>query len=172
MNEEYLQALREGDYDPYKDSLQYTALPVSQKGKQISIDDLITRMSGSFGPAANTTNLILKKMYEPEKKEADAIERSEKEKNIRVPLEIAGNLGFVPLYKEIRKTVMKDMYEDLQNPMLRIERLKKTNPELYERFKKLQAKGLDKEFQAKLEERRKRMEERLKKKIEEKAKKD
>ena len=172
MNEEYLQALREGDYDPYKDSLQYTALPVSQKGKQISIDDLITRMSGSFGPAANTTNLILKKIYEPEKKEADAIERSEKEKNIRVPLEIAGNLGFVPLYKEIRQTVMKDIYEDLQNPMLRIERLKKTNPKLYERFKKLQAKSLDKEFQAKLEERRKRMEERLKKKIEERAKKD
>ena len=172
MNEEYLQALREGDYDPYKDSLQYTALPVSQKGKQISIDDLITRMSGSFGPAANTANLVLKKMYEPEKKEADAIERSEKEKNIRVPLEIAGNLGFVPLYKEIRQTVMKDIYEDLQNPMLRIERLKKTNPELYERFKKLQAKGLDKKFQAELEERRKRMEERLKKKIEEQAKKD
>lgn len=172
MNEEYLQALREGDYDPYKDSLQYTALPIAQKGKQVSIDDLITRMSGSFGPAANTANLVLKKMYEPEKKEADAIERSEKEKNIRVPLEIAGNLGFVPLYKEIRQTVMKDIYEDLQNPMLRIERLKKTNPELYERFKKLQAKGLDKKFQAELEERRKRMEERLKKKIEEQAKKD
>jgi hypothetical protein len=172
MNEEYLQALREGDYDPYKDSFQYTALPVAQKGKQISIDDLITRMSGSFGPAANTTNLVLKKIYEPEKKEADAIERSEKEKNVRIPLEIAGNLGFVPLYKEIRKTVMKDMYEDLRNPMLKIERLKKTNPELYERFKKLQAKSLDKEFQAKLEERRKRMEERLKKKIEEREKKD
>ena len=172
MNEEYLQALREGDYDPYKDSFQYTALPVAQKGKQISIDDLITRMSGSFGPAANTTNLVLKKIYEPEKKEADAIERSEKEKNVRIPLEIAGNLGFVPLYKEIRKTVMKDMYEDLQNPMLKIERLKKTNPELYERFKKLQAKSLDKEFQAELEERRKKMEERLKKKIEEREKKD
>jgi hypothetical protein len=64
------------------------------------------------------------------------------------------------------------MYEDLRNPMLKIERLKKTNPELYERFKKLQAKSLDKEFQAKLEERKKRMEERLKKKIEEREKKD
>jgi hypothetical protein len=53
-----------------------------------------------------------------------------------------------------------------------MELLKKTNPKLYERFKKLQAKSLDKEFQAKLEERRKRMEERLKKKIEERAKKD
>lgn len=53
-----------------------------------------------------------------------------------------------------------------------MELLKKTNPELYERFKKLQAKGLDKKFQAELEERRKRMEERLKKKIEERAKKN
>jgi hypothetical protein len=29
-------------------------------------------------------------------------------------LEIGGNAGFIPLYKDIRKIVLKDMYKDLE----------------------------------------------------------
>jgi transcriptional antiterminator NusG len=51
-----------------------------------------------------------------DKKEADAIERQEDVKNIRIPLEVLGNAGFIPLYKDIRKTVMNNIYKDLKNP--------------------------------------------------------
>ncbi len=115
INEEYLDFLREGDYDPYKDAIQYTSIPSEEKGKQTDISDFILKMGGSFGPALNTADLILKKSFEVEKKEEDAIERSNKEKNVRVPLEVLGNLGFIPLYKDIRKSVLKDIYKGLED---------------------------------------------------------
>ena len=55
------------------------------------------------------------------KKEEDAIERSEKEKNIRMPLEILGNLGFVPLYKDIRKSVVKDINKGFEEAKIESE---------------------------------------------------
>ena len=50
----------------------------------------------------------------PEKKKEEAIARREKEINVRIPLEILGNAGFVPLYKDIRKAVMKEIYSGLE----------------------------------------------------------
>jgi hypothetical protein len=111
MNEEYLDFLRDGEYDPYKDSIQYSVITPDDKQKDIS--NFILKMGGSFGPVISTANLAIKKSFEPEKKEEGAIERQEKEISTRIPLEIAGNLGFVPFYKDIRKTVLKDMYKGL-----------------------------------------------------------
>jgi hypothetical protein len=116
FNEKYLDALREGDYDPYKDAIQYTAVPIDKKGKQTGIYDYIENVSGAYGPAIKTTNLIIKTYSEEDKKEASAIKRQQDVKNIRIPLEVFGNAGFVPLYKEIRKEVMSEIYKDLKKP--------------------------------------------------------
>ena len=113
INENYLQALREGDYDPYKDAIQYTAIPIEKKGKQTGLYDYVESISGAYGPAIKTTNLILKTYSGEDKKEADAIQRQEDVKNIRIPLEVLGNAGFIPLYKDIRKEVMKEIYKGL-----------------------------------------------------------
>ena len=114
-NEKYLDFLREGDYDPYKDAIQYSIVPPERKGRQTDLFDYGINMLGSFGPAAKTADLIVRKLSEPEKKEAAAIERQKKELNVRIPLEVLGNAGLVPLYKDIRKVVMKQMYKDLEN---------------------------------------------------------
>ena len=114
-NEKYLDFLREGDYDPYKDAIQYSIVPPERKGRQTDLFDYGINMLGSFGPAAKTADLIVRKLSEPEKKEAAAIERQKKELNVRIPLEVLGNAGLVPLYKDIRKVVMKEMYKDLEN---------------------------------------------------------
>lgn len=112
MNEEYLDFLRDGEYDPYKDQIQYNAITPDDKQKDIS--NFILKMGGPFGPVLSTANLTLKKYSEPDKKEEGAIERQKRDINQRIPLEIAGNLGFVPFYKDIRKTLMKDMYKGLE----------------------------------------------------------
>jgi hypothetical protein len=70
---------------------------------------------GSYGPIAKTGALAVKVISSKDKKKADAKERQEKERNIRLPLEILGNAGYIPLYKEIRKSVMDDIYKDLKN---------------------------------------------------------
>jgi hypothetical protein len=115
VNENYLDFLREGDYDPYKDAIQYSIVPPDKEGKQTDLKDFLLNMGGAFGPALKTADLIGRKLLEPEKKEADAIERREDEIKVRIPLEILGNLGFIPLYKDIRKVVLKNMYSSLEN---------------------------------------------------------
>jgi hypothetical protein len=113
-NEKYLDFLREGDYDPYKDAIQYSIIPPEKKGRQTDLFDLFLNMGGAFGPALKTLDFIFRKALEPEKKKEEAIERREKEINVRIPLEILGNAGLIPLYKDIRKAVMKDIYKDLE----------------------------------------------------------
>jgi len=137
-NEEYLDFLREGEYDPYKDALQFTVIPKEQKGKKTDMGDLLMNMMGPFGPAAKTADLAIRKATEPEKKEADAIERSQMETQVRLPLEVLGNLGMIPLYKDVRKIVNKEIYKDLEKaeespskPIMNKEDMERYNPELY-----------------------------------------
>ena len=146
-NEEYLDFLREGEYDPYKDAIQYSIVPPERKGKQRDLSDFLLNMGGAFGPSLKTADFIVRKALEPEKKEAEAIARREKELNIRIPLEVLGNAGLVPLYKDVRKAVMKDIYKDLEKAENEVdktskekpggmnkEELKRYKPELYEKY--------------------------------------
>ena len=115
VTKEYLQGLRTGEYDPYKDNILFNSLQVDEKTGEMKTWENIPNFMGSYGPAAKTAALAIKSLSADDKKEADAIERQEKERNIRLPLEILGNLGYVPLYKEIRKSVMDDIYKGLKN---------------------------------------------------------
>ena len=146
-NENYLDFLREGEYDPYKDAIQYSIVPPERKGKQRDLSDFLLNMGGAFGPSLKTADFIVRKALEPEKKEAEAIVRREKELNIRIPLEVLGNAGLVPLYKDVRKAVMKDIYKDLEKAENDVDKkskekpggmnkedLKRYKPELYEKY--------------------------------------
>lgn len=115
VNDKYLDFLREGDYDPYKDAIQYSIVPPEKRGKQRGLWDFFLNMGGAFGPALKSADFITRKALEPEKKKLEAVERQEDEIKIRIPLEILGNAGFIPLYKDIRKVVLKNMYSSLEN---------------------------------------------------------
>ena len=138
FNEKYLDFLREGDYDPYKDALQYTIIPSSKGKKRVSFGDMLLNMMGPFTPMMKTSEMIFKNATAAPKKEADAIERAKKETQIRIPFEILGNLGMIPLYKDIRKIVNAQIYKDIDNaekkkPMNKMgkEDMKKYAPDLY-----------------------------------------
>jgi hypothetical protein len=140
FNESHLEFLRDGEYDPYKDSLQYSVLPKKQQGQSASLGDLLLRFGGSFGPALSTADLIVRKTTEPKRKTAVARERQLNEQIIRMPLEIAGNLGLIPIYKDVRKVAVKEIYKDLRKAnkskskkrsAAEMEKLKKTNRTLY-----------------------------------------
>jgi hypothetical protein len=117
VNKRYLDFLREGDYDPYKDAIQFTIVPPDKEGARPDankkIVDLITSTLGPLAPAAKTGALIARKALEAPKKTEEAQERREKEIGIRIPLEILGNVGLIPLYKDVRKIVLKEIYKDL-----------------------------------------------------------
>jgi GNAT superfamily N-acetyltransferase len=113
-NEKFLGALRKGDYDPYKDAIQYNMIPQERKGHKTNLTDYIQVIGGSFTPALKTLDLAIQKATEPPKKKEEAIERANNEVNVRLPLEALGNLGWIPLYKDVRKVVMDNMYSDLR----------------------------------------------------------
>ena len=140
FNEEHLDFLRDGEYDPYKDALQYRVVPKSKKGQGNDLGDYILRMAGGYGPIINTANFALKKATEPQRKEDAAIARQKKEINTRIPLELLGNLGFIPLYKDVKRVVLADIYKDVRNDKKKLttkelQELKTSNPTEYKKEK-------------------------------------
>ncbi len=114
MNQEYLDFLRNGEYDPYSDAIMFSQIPVEKDRKMgVNIQDFMINMLGPAAPTVRTSVLVAEVMTAPPKKEADAIERAAKEKYIRVPLEALGQAGLIPFYKDTRKVVLAEMYKDL-----------------------------------------------------------
>lgn len=139
VNAEYLDFLRNGEYDPYKDAIQYSMIPVDPKSAaNTSAMDLVARMGGSMGPALRTGALLVEKGIlkkgapKEEEKEPETLkqlikqqlgikgkkekfeETRGKELGVRIPFEVLGNLGYIPLYKDARNIMLKEVYKDLQ----------------------------------------------------------
>lgn len=117
-------------------------------------------------PALKTTDFVIKTWTADEKKEAAAKERQEKNKYIRTPIEIAGNLGAILMYKDVRKLVMKNINKtliqeqkdaaDKKANKLRLlqgyenqEDMKRYDPELWERTYGPSSEGYDARQEAK-----------------------
>jgi hypothetical protein len=63
VNEELLTDLRNGDYDPYKDAISFSAIPKEKKVGDTGVGDFALNMAGSFSPALKTTDLIIRKAF-------------------------------------------------------------------------------------------------------------
>jgi len=113
FNEKYLDSMRTGEYDPYKDAIQYTVIP-KEKRDQGDILQYIKTFSGAFSPAFSAVSRAIEVASKTDLKTEEARERRMKELTTRTPLEIMGNLGFVPLYKDLRRILIKDLYKDLE----------------------------------------------------------
>lgn len=72
------------------------------------------KIGGALSPAMKTTDLMLNKIFEEPKKQSAAKERRNREITERIPLELLGNTGFIPLYKDVRKVLLADIYKDLR----------------------------------------------------------
>lgn len=113
LNEDYFDFMRTGKYDPYKDNISNTSIP---HGDNVTDKDIINTAAGFFGPLSptmKTAALVLKRATEKEKKTPEAIKRSENDKYIRIPMEILGNTGYIPAYKDVRKVMIKEMYKGI-----------------------------------------------------------
>jgi hypothetical protein len=148
VNENYFDFLRNGEYDAYEDAIQYTF--VAPSGKTPQFQDVLIGLSGPYGPTLKTSAFAYKKFTEDPKKEEDAIKRQEREMNYRLPIEILGNTGMVPLYKDVRNVTNKWIYQELDKELdaqgdgdgggevqimgMNKSDLKRYHPELYEKY--------------------------------------
>jgi len=146
MNEKYLTALREGDYDAYQDAIQYTVVPQEKKGemgKGVDVMDMYVNMLGPVSPFVKSLVYGIEKLTEKDRvapkasdsdavkaKRKEAVTRQQRERNERVPLEIIGTLGYVPFYKDIRKAVNESIYSDLKKSLKEQEANKEKKAEM------------------------------------------
>ena len=113
FNKEMLGDFREGDYDPFKHSIVFSQFNEGDLKKKGLIETAIGILSGPMGPLLKTlqrsTDLgvraITNKTEESRQKNMDEL-------TSRMVLEALGNLGLIPFYKDVRRVVMKEMFED------------------------------------------------------------
>ena len=141
LNEEFLDELRDGDYDPYRDSIAYTFVPADKEYKSNTLADYIRNLMGPFGTFYKMAEFGVKALSADEKKDPAARLRQLRELNERLPLEVLGNLGLIPLYRDIRALLLADIYKDMgkekkggKTGMTKAEKaqMKEYFPELYE----------------------------------------
>jgi len=114
-NEAYFDFLRDGEeYDYYRDAIAYTVLPMDADSRGSDVGDVLKQVTGPFGSMVKTVDLAIKKLTQTPPTEEEAVERRNKEIAQRLPLEVAGNLGFVPFYNDVRRMVLKNLYKDLR----------------------------------------------------------
>ena len=112
VNRDLLKGLRGGEeYDKYKHSIVFSQVGVEDLKKKSIEEIFVDSVSGPYGPVINTLSRLLKvgvssqtaKKPETRQKAMDEIEN-------RLLLEVLGNLGLVPFYKDVRRVIIKDMF--------------------------------------------------------------
>jgi len=134
FNEAQLEFLRDGEYDAFKDALQYTPLPKTASGRGNDLGDFLKGMGAAYGPVIGAGSLLIKKLTEDKKKTPEAIERQDMERFIRLPLELLGNLGFIPLYKDVRKITLDRIYGDLSRAKRELKDKQKAKKEMLQGY--------------------------------------
>jgi DNA-binding transcriptional MerR regulator len=173
INETELEALRDGEeYDPFKNSLIYSPVNTSDLKTKEPYDLWVAAFGGPFGPmlkSASRMQKVITRMDTSIKKSTR--EKYKEEFYRRSLLELAGNFGLVPFYKDIRTHTLNDLYKDSGSSGKKVTltdaQKKKYMPDLYRREKELEKriKSTDayKRTQKKKAEMKKKKEEMLKK---------
>ena len=103
VNENYLEFLREGEYDYYEDAITYSAIP-PEKAKPDPLD-LIVNMAGPLQPTLKFFRRGYINVRSPESETESVNTGRELERNYKLPIELLGNVGAIPLYKDVQKVV-------------------------------------------------------------------
>ena len=113
FNEYMLGDFREGEYDPFKHSITFSQFNEGDLKKKGLIETAIGILAGPMGPMVKTlqrsTDLAVRSITN---KTEESREKNKKELTNRMALEVMGNLGLIPFYKDVRRVVMKEMFED------------------------------------------------------------
>jgi len=110
-NEEYGEkiGLRNGEYDPYEDAIQFNQL---QDGKIGKITDLAKVFAGPYAPIIGTVDLGIKLLGPEPKTERARITRAKE--YVRLGLEAGGIAGIIPFYRDVKKVALAEVYKELK----------------------------------------------------------
>jgi hypothetical protein len=131
INERHMDFLREGDYDMYKNAISYSFIPLENAAYgRDKTWETVKNMTGAYSPAIKATSQAVSTFVKTPKK-PDAIERQKNEMMVRTPIEIMGSLGFIPLYTDVRRIMIRWLYKDMPKIGKKIELSDEQVKELY-----------------------------------------
>ena len=144
INETELESLRNGEeYDPFKNSLIYSPVNISDIKNKDPYEMWLAAFGGPFGPSLKSfrrIQLVITKMNTSTKESTR--ERYKKEFYSRSLLELAGNFGLLPFYKDIRTATLNDLYKGIDKSSKKVTltdaQKKKYMPDLYRREKEIE----------------------------------
>ena len=110
-NEEYGEkiGLRNGEYDPYEDAIQFNQL---QDGKIGKTTDLVKVFAGPYAPIIGLGDLGIK-LLGPEPK-TDRAKITRAKEYVRLGLEAGGIAGIIPFYRDVKKVALAEVYKELK----------------------------------------------------------
>ena len=129
VNRNLLEDLRNGEeYDKYKHSIVFSQIGVEDLKKKSLEEIFVDSFAGPYGPIINTLSRLLKVgVTSQTAKKLETRQKAEQEIEDRLILEVLGNLGLVPFYKDVRRVILKDMFPPEE----------KLTPEQKKRLKKI-----------------------------------
>jgi len=114
INEYYGEDLRDGkDYDAYKHSVVYNTVGLKDIRSKTITEMFLGVFAGPFGPMVNTltrTGKVVQRIFNSKTEETK--QKYIDELTNRMVLELLGNSGLIPFYKDIRRNVIKEMFKD------------------------------------------------------------
>ena len=144
VNENYLEDLRNGkDYDPFENSLVYSPVNLTDLKSKEPYDLWIAAFGGPFSPmlkSASRMQKVVTRMHTSRTEKTKEKYRTEFKE--RMLLELAGNFGLVPFYKDIRTAKLKKLFKDSDKKGSKFTftdaEKKKYMPELYKMEKQIE----------------------------------
>ena len=132
VNRNLFKELRDGEeYDKYKHSIVFSQLGHEDIKTKSPEENFVNIMSGPYGPAINTlSRLIQVSMRAQDSAKEETRKKYQKELEERLIIEVLGNLGLVPFYKDVRRVIIKQQFPPKEKPLTaeqkrRLEELKR-----------------------------------------------
>jgi hypothetical protein len=137
VNENYIQDMMDGKYTK-EDVIAYNSLIPGSLNTRPQFSDLMINMSGSGQPFLRSLKNLYENSFAAEAKGEDTIKKRENYWKYTLPLEAAGHLGFVPLYKDVRTITNKALQGEVNAIKEVKEEEKVTKAEAYGNYKTLE----------------------------------
>lgn len=134
-NKNYLESLRGGaPYNTYENSIVYSLIDLDQVGKK-SLAETAMPLLGPAYPFLRTADRTMELISRTQTRKTQAArDRAYDELFNRMSLEVGGQLGFIPFYKDARRIALKKRFGGKKTKPITKSQLKKLNPTLYKKL--------------------------------------
>ena len=138
FNENNLGLLRsDEEYDSFKHSIVYSQLGKKDLESENLMTNLATLFAGPYGTILRRSERALELIQRTQtRKTESARQEAQDELNRNIILDISGNAGLLPFYKDVRRIInakRNKEYKEKQGAMSKSE-LRKLNPKLYKKL--------------------------------------